>query len=156
DMFARIKPTLKSMVPGQETPAEVDALKPWARAAVTLYVLTVVPLLLGFLALTAINLPRILATTWDSALVQYDRIGQAGAAAGAFHGFQMAVLLLPAAGILLTFWQLGRRVFGGLWTVTDGRPVARAGDVVVAGAAAAFAGASLLPQSEYRPIQPGE
>jgi putative peptide zinc metalloprotease protein len=156
DMFSRIKPTLKSMVPGQETPDEVEELKPWARVAVTVYVLTVVPLLLGFLVLTMINVPRIFATTWDSAVVQYHQIGSTGVLGGLYHGFEMAVLLLPAAGIVLTFWQLGKRIFVGLWDFTDGRPVGRVLVGAVATASVAFAAFSLLPKGEYKPIQPGE
>jgi putative peptide zinc metalloprotease protein len=156
DMFSRIKPTLKSMLPGRETAAEVEELKPWARVAVTVYVLTVVPLLLGFLVLTVINVPRIFATTWDSAAVQYNALGDGGALSGAFHGFELAILLLPAAGIVLTFWQLGKRIFVGLWDFTDGRPAGRALVAAVAAASAAFAAFALLPNGEYKPIQPGE
>jgi putative peptide zinc metalloprotease protein len=156
DMFSRIKPTLRSMVPGQETAGEVEELKPWARVAVTAYVLTVVPLLLGFLVLTMINVPRIFATTWDSAVVQYHAIGGGGALGAPYHGFEMVILLLPAAGIALTFWQLGKRIFVGLWSFTDGRPVGRALVGALATASVAFAAFSLLPKGEYKPIQPGE
>src|SRR5205807_9811004 len=58
DMFARIKPTLQSLNPVDETPDEVKVLKPWVRVAVTAYVFTVVPLLLFLLGLTVINVPR--------------------------------------------------------------------------------------------------
>src|SRR5205823_1988721 len=46
DMFARIKPTLRSLVPWLPTDESVTELRPWVRVAVTVYVLTVVPLLL--------------------------------------------------------------------------------------------------------------
>jgi putative peptide zinc metalloprotease protein len=156
DMFSRIKPTLKSMVPGQETADEVEELKPWARVAVTVYVLTVVPLLLGFLVLTLINVPRIFATTWDSAVVQYHAIGDGGILGALYHGFEMMILLLPAAGIALTFWQLGKRIFVGLWDFTDGRPAGRVLVGAVATASVGFAAFALLPKGEYKPIQPGE
>src|SRR5438132_10826218 len=46
DMFARIKPTLKSLNPLDSTSPEVRALKPRLRSAVTSNISTVVPLLL--------------------------------------------------------------------------------------------------------------
>src|SRR3954471_19912427 len=45
DLFQRIGPTLKALVPGLAPSPAAGALKPWARAVITLWVLTVVPLL---------------------------------------------------------------------------------------------------------------
>src|SRR5215211_2302562 len=45
DMFSRIKPTLRSLIPGRDNDARVDELKPWVRVAVTAYVLTLIPTL---------------------------------------------------------------------------------------------------------------
>src|SRR5437868_4754952 len=83
DMFARIKPTLRSLNPLAETPGEVAVLKPWVRIAVTVYVLIVIPLLLLMLGLTVINLPRILSTAWDSFLLQKGKLGHEGALSAA-------------------------------------------------------------------------
>src|SRR5205085_10927968 len=80
DMFARIKPTLKSLDPRSEAPDEVTVLKPWVRVAVTAYVFTVVPLLLFLLGMTVINVPRILATAYDSFVVQKGKLGHESAA----------------------------------------------------------------------------
>src|SRR5439155_2955512 len=107
DMFARIKPTLKSLNPTSEIPDEVTVLKPWVRVVVTLYVFTVVPLLLLLLGLTVINVPRIVSTAWDSFLVQKDDLGHGGVAANVVHGIEMIVLGLPIAGLAVTFWKLG-------------------------------------------------
>ncbi|MDX6488029.1 MAG: putative peptide zinc metalloprotease protein, partial [Gaiellaceae bacterium] len=73
DMFARIKPTLASIfLPWRETPEEVTVLKPWVRVA----------------------------TTWDSAVVQYHSIGGAGVLGALYHGFEMVILLLLGLVIL--------------------------------------------------------
>ena len=45
DLFHRIRPTLLGLLPGRGGSPESRALKPWARAVVTLWVLLVVPLL---------------------------------------------------------------------------------------------------------------
>src|SRR5919108_1314369 len=60
DMFARIRPTLASLLPGRPRDARVHGLKPWVRVAVTAYVLTVVPILVLLFGLMMLNAPRVL------------------------------------------------------------------------------------------------
>src|SRR5205823_5781831 len=57
DMFARVKPVLKSLLPGQGAPREVTELKRWVRIVVTAYVLLVVPLLAVSLVLMILHAP---------------------------------------------------------------------------------------------------
>jgi putative peptide zinc metalloprotease protein len=156
DMFARIKPALKSLNPVQESPDEVTVLKPWVRIVVTIYVFTVVPLLLLLLGLTVINVPRILSTAWDSFLVQKGKLGDGGLAKEVVTVIQMVVLALPIAGLAVTFWKLGRTLVVGGWNRTEGRPVRRGALVLATAAAAAGAAYVWLPNGDYRPIQPGE
>ncbi len=156
DMFSRIRPTLTSLLPWKEADPRVTELKPWVRVAVTVYVLAVVPLLLFLFALTVINVPRILSTAWDSFLVQWDKLGEGGAAMTAYHAFEMLVLLLPVGGIAAMFWTLGRKILVGGWRGTTGRPLARGAFVTATAAALAGAGWVWYPNGEYRPIQPGE
>src|SRR3954454_11985001 len=99
DLFQRIGPTLKSLVPGLAPSPAAGALKPWARAVITLWVLTVVPLLGTMLLLLVLTLPRVVGT----ALVSADRQREAlGLAAGdgdlvdaAARALAMVVVLLP-------------------------------------------------------------
>jgi putative peptide zinc metalloprotease protein len=156
DMFARIKPTLKSLNPVAETPDEVRTLKPWVRVAVTLYVFTVVPLLLLLLGLTVINMPRIVSTAWDSFLLQKDKLGHESVLATTVTVIQMVVLALPVAGLFVTFWKLGQTIFVGLWSRAEGKPVLRAALVGATAAAAAGAAYIWVPNGDYRPIQPKE
>jgi putative peptide zinc metalloprotease protein len=156
DMFQRIKPTLKSLIPFTKTEKSVTALKPWARVAVTAYVLTLVPLLLFFLGMMVMNMPRIFATAYDSFMVTQQRLGHGGIAGTIVDVFQLIVLLLVPLGVIATFFQMGRKFGGAAWTATDGRPVARAGLVGVLTAAAGFAAYTWFPESVYHPIQPGE
>src|SRR5436190_943165 len=88
DMFARIRPTLESLLPWRKAGDRVTELKAWVRAAVTAYVLTVVPLLLGMFALMLINAPRIFATAYDSFFVQYHKVEHdfGGGGGSALHG----------------------------------------------------------------------
>ncbi|MDX6412225.1 MAG: putative peptide zinc metalloprotease protein, partial [Gaiellaceae bacterium] len=157
DMFARIKPTLASIfLPWRETPEEVKVLKPWVRVATTIYVLTIVPLLLFFLSLMVINLPRILTTAWDSFFLQWDKLGHETTLHAIVGVIQMLVLALPVAGIIFTFWMLGKKWVSGGWHVTAGRPVARAAFVTVTAALFAGVGWIWTPTAVYRPIQRGE
>src|SRR5207245_1530658 len=111
--FARIRPTLASMIPRRRTSERVTELKPWVRFAVTAYVFTVVPLLLFLFSMMIINAPRILTTAYDSFFVQYHKVQHAFNGGSALNGaigiFQLLILLLPAIGIVVTFWMLLRR-----------------------------------------------
>jgi putative peptide zinc metalloprotease protein len=161
DMFARIKPTLASLLPWKEASDRVTELKTWVRAAVTVYVLTVVPLLLFMFGLMLINAPRILATAWDSFFVQYHKVQHDfGGGGSALHGvigvLQMAILVLPALGIVVTFWRIAQRGAASVWTRTEGNPAARAAFVAAAATVAGFFAYIWWPNGEYRPIQRGE
>jgi putative peptide zinc metalloprotease protein len=156
DMFARIKPTLKSFDPRTESPEEVTVLKPWVRVAVTVYVFTVVPLLVFLLGLTLINMPRIVATAWDSFLVQEHKLGHESAIASVVTVIQMLVLTLPIAGLAYTFWKLGWTIVAGAWARTAEHPLRRSALALATAAVAGVLVYNWLPNGEYRPIQPGE
>jgi hypothetical protein len=159
-MFARIKPTLESLLPWKKASDRVTELKPWVRVAVTTYVLTVVPLLLFMFGLMVINTPRILSTAYDSFFVQYHKVQHAfdggSALTGAIGIFQMLILLLPAIGIVATFWMVLRRISGTTWKRTEGHPAARGVLLLASAAAATLVGYLWWPNGDYRPIQVGE
>jgi len=160
DMFARIKPTLKSLLPWNKPDPLVTELKPWVRVATTIYVFTVVPFLIFAFGLMAINAPRIFATAYDSFFVQWDKahtnLAHGSVLLGAFEVFQMLVLVLPALGLVVTFWKLARKIMSGAWHRTEGRPLGRVALVASASAAAAFTAYIWWPNGDYKPIQPGE
>ena len=160
DMFSRIKPTLASFLPWRKTSDRVTELKPWVRGAVTLYVLIVVPLLLFMFTMMVINAPRVFSTAWDSFFVQYHKVQHAFNGGSALHGvigsLQMLILVLPAVGIVATFWMATRRVGGGIWRATEGRDPARAAYIAAVAAGAGALAYLWWPNGEYRPIQPGE
>ena len=66
DLYQRIGPILKGLLPGRWRQPEAAALKTWARVVVTLWVLAVVPLMLFSMLLMVLSLPRLLATAWVS------------------------------------------------------------------------------------------
>src|SRR5437588_3484761 len=160
DMFARMRPTLASLLPWRRANERVTELKTWVRFAVTAYVLIVVPLLLFLFSMMVINAPRILSTAYDSFVVQYHRVQHAfnggSALNGAIGTFQMLILLLPVLGIAATFWMVFRRSTLFVWRRTEGQPAARGAYVVAVGALGACLAYLWWPNGEYRPIQPGE
>jgi hypothetical protein len=154
DMFAR-----RSRASSRGSPRtwSVAEFRPWVRVAVTVYVLTVAPLLLLLFVLMAINLPRILSTAWDSGFLQLHKIEHGGGAlATTFASFQLAVLCLPVLGIAVTFWRLGTKLGVGGWRATAARPVLRAAFVLAASAAGGRRqpGPCCGPRSCSRPRRP--
>jgi putative peptide zinc metalloprotease protein len=157
DMFSRIKPVLQSLLPGRKPSEGVTELKPWVRWVVTAYVLTVVPVLLLSFVLMILHAPRAFATAYDSLGVQWDKLSAAdGFLPGAAGGIQLALLVLPCAGIALTTARVGGRLGGAAWSWSDGEPVRRTGLVTAAAAGLALVAFTWWPNGEYRPIQPGE
>ncbi|NYG54595.1 hypothetical protein [Nocardioides perillae] len=160
DLFQRIGPTLASLVPGRSDP-RAAALKPWARAVVTTWVLTVVPLLAAALVLLVLSLPRIVATAWAAAGAQWAE-ATTGAAAGdpvaaAGRALGALVVLLPVVALGYLLVRLGRQVAVLGWRRTAGRPARRA--LAVATALALLAGLAWAwwPDADrYRPVRPWE
>jgi putative peptide zinc metalloprotease protein len=160
DMFARIRPTLASILPWKQTSQRVTELKPWVRVVVTAYVFTVVPLLLFMFGMMVMNAPRVFGTAYDSFFTQYHKVQHAFDTGGTLDGsigiFQIIILVLPAAGIVATFWMAFRRTAGALWVRTEGYPAVR---MALLGASAGVAAAMAYvwwPGADYHPIQRGE
>ena len=156
DMFSRIKPTLKSAIPGKETEDKVEELKPWVRVVTTAWVLTLIPILLFVFGLLIFNLPRMFATAWDSLFVQLEKISGGSGLDVVAGVIQTIALVLPLAGITYTLTRLVLRIGGGAWSWSEGAPLRRGLVVVSAAAIASVGGYVLLPNGDYRPIQPGE
>ncbi|MFD1214860.1 hypothetical protein ACFQ36_22800, partial [Arthrobacter sp. GCM10027362] len=77
DLFQRIKPTLRGLLPWHRKDPQSTVLKPWARAMVSVWVLVTVPLLLFSLAMLVLALPRLLGTAWHSVLEQQAMLARA-------------------------------------------------------------------------------
>jgi putative peptide zinc metalloprotease protein len=160
DLFARIGPILRSLVPGKKADERVTVLKPWVRAAVTLWVVLVVPLLAAELFIVLVHLPRILGTAWDSgvhgARSASHHLGGGDLLGGLSSGLQVLVLAIPIVGILLV---IARSFLGGgrwVWRSTEGRPVVRTAATAVVLAGVGSLGYAWVSPHNYTPIRPGE
>src|SRR5919202_6180329 len=157
DMLGRIKPILQSLIPGREADTRVTELKPWVRAVVTGYVCTIVPVLALSFVLMIVHAPRAFATAYDSAGVQWDKIAAApGFAAAATGVVQLALLVLPCIGMLLTGGRVGGRMCRSAWCWSEGEPLRRGVPGVGAAGAVGLAAFVWWPNGDYRPIQPTE
>jgi putative peptide zinc metalloprotease protein len=160
DLFARLKPTLQSLLPWRTTEDSVRELKPWVRTTVTAWVLVLVPFLAFVFGAMVLNVPRIFATGWDSFFVQFDRadtaFGRGKTATGLVATLQMVALALPALGIAYSGSRASGRAFVGGWRWSEGRTIRRLGVVTGTAVVVSLIGFIWWPNGEYKPIQPGE
>jgi len=160
DILGRVRPILASLRPGREPDPRVTELRPRVRRIVTAYVLLLVPVLLGLLAVLVLSAPRVFATAWDALGLQADRVGDAvssGDVAAVLAGVvQVLALVLPCAAIALSVVRLVLAVGRGLVRWARGGAVRAA--VVVAGVVAVggVVAWQWWPNGDYEPLRPGE
>ncbi len=145
DFFSYMGPFLRSVLPikRREGDEKLPELKRWVKILFGLYILITIPVLAFLLFVMLKNVPRILASAWDS----FDK--QGSALAGAWHGghyggvalatLQILLLALPVAGLGFTLFSLGRTLMRLLWNWSKPTPARR-----VAGSLATAAIAALL------------
>jgi putative peptide zinc metalloprotease protein len=160
DIFLRIRSVLASFIPGRPADERVTELKPWVRVVVSGYVILVVLFLLVTVVAMVINLPRMVATGYDSAALHFQAIrpdfrrGQT--LKGVLDVVQTLFLALPGAGLAYTAVRVGGRTTAGAISWSSGHPSRRILLGLTGTAAAALAALSWWPNGEYRPVQPGE
>ncbi|GAC1345262.1 MAG: hypothetical protein NVSMB29_19450 [Candidatus Dormibacteria bacterium] len=158
DLFARMKPTLRSMLPWRGTEKSVEALKPWVRWTVTGWVLLTIPAILFIYGFMVTQAPRIFATAWDSGRHLLDQAGgdlHHGSFGGVlFAVLQLILLALPVVGLALTLVRTAKTAAVAGWQRTEGRPVLRSGFAVTAVAAAVILVSGWSSGRNYRAITP--
>jgi len=126
----------------------------------------VIRLLPYLLAALIVIVSLAFATIGDSLLVQYDKIrdafGDGRVVDGVAGLLQVALLLIPVAGVTLTLALVGRRLGTVAWRWSEGKPILRAGlssarfgVVIVAVAAVGVALFTWLPNGD-RPTSDGQ
>lgn len=163
DLFQRIRPTLLGLLLwrwGKPEP-EARALKPWARAVITVWVLVTVPMLLVSLVLMVVSFPRLLGTAWASLQHQQTllsgSLAEGNFADAVVRFLAIAAVVLPVVGVVYMLLRLARQLITGLWTKTRGKPLQRATAMAAAGAVVAGLAWAWWPLPDnYRPVQPYE
>ena len=160
DLFMRIRPTLRSLIPWRKTDESVTELKPWVRVVVTLWVLILIPFLLYIFGTILFSAPRLVATAVDSLRKlgekASDAFGSGDTVTGIARGAQMGALVLPLAGLTYTALRTAKRAATGLWNWTEDHPVGRALAALTILGALAAAGFALGPGGDYTPIGPDD
>ena len=135
DMFRRIVPTLRSMIPGRSVDPQVGGLKRGARVALTGWVLLVIPLLGGQLALMILDGPRLVRTFVRSLDAQaHDVVAQFGRIeipAGLVSAISLVLLVMPMAGLGYILLSTGRGAVRGVIKLNRRHPVLRVPSVAV-------------------------
>ena len=103
DLFSRIGPTLRSLVPGRETDPRVRQLKPWARVAVTIWVVNTLVVIVVAVVVFATEAPAYAQRAWTSLYDQFATLASGGAVDVLAGGLGVLLLILPAAGLLFTY-----------------------------------------------------
>ncbi len=157
DLFARIRPTLASFVPGRQLDARAGALRPAARRLVAAWVLLTVAILGSSYLLLLASLPRIIPTAARTLQVVTLKLIGAVAAEHALAAIlaagELISVALPLAGFAYVLVMTVVRLLRALWKGAE-RPGPRAVLVVVSVAAGLLLGLNVVTQS--RPIQPAE
>jgi hypothetical protein len=157
DLFARIKPTLKSMIPGRGMDERVKELKPWVRLVVAAWVVTTIPVLLFLLGMLVTNTPFILANTWESFNALYDEGSNALQGGRVIDGvqalLQIVMLIIPVLGMTLLYWIIGKKLGKAVWNKGKEKPALRPGLAVAAMAAAGVAFLVWRPSDDGQPVQ---
>ena len=113
DLFARVRPILASIPPGRPPDPRVDQLRRSTRIIVTIWVLTVVPLLLGLFGFLLLKAPEVLRDVWAAEQDQWDLLGAAvdadAWATAALAVLSLVLLALPVLGIALVLGGMVRR-----------------------------------------------
>jgi putative peptide zinc metalloprotease protein len=160
DLFARIRPIIRSLIPRRARDPKVKELKVWARTVVTLWVLIIVPVLLYVFSMMVIHMPRVLATGWDALNTQWDTVSAAldrgNVVSGAAGTATMLALALPLIAMPYTVVMVVRRFSTAAWRKTEGKPAMRTAVAVAIAGVLGFAAFVLWPDGDYRPIGPNE
>jgi putative peptide zinc metalloprotease protein len=129
DLFARVVPIVKSVLPAGRRDPRVAGLRRGARIVVTGWVLCVIPLLLFIMGDLLLHLPGADRALWRSARLQAHLMSAAVVghhyAVAAADAVGVVLVILPGAGALYIAARLARRVaaLGRRWSA--GRPVRR-------------------------------
>ena len=161
DLYRRIGPVLRGLLPGHWHQPEATALKTWARAVVVLWIVTVVPLMALSMLLMVLSLPRLLGTAWVSLQAQSTRLADAFGAGDILavlaRALGVVAVVVPVLGIGYVVVRLVRRTAAGVWQRTDGRPVRRGLACLLAAALVAGLAWAWWPDAgTYRPVRAWE
>ena len=127
DLFRRIGPVLRSLLPGQSVDPRIKDLKRAARLTLTTWILIVVPLLLFELTLIIMNGPTMVRTTAQSLDDQVHTLipdfAHGDIPAGVVGALSAALLVMPIAGLAYILVSLVKKGIRAAVAACRRRPV---------------------------------
>jgi putative peptide zinc metalloprotease protein len=114
DLFERIRPVTRSLLPGRPADPRVSELKRSARVAVSVWVVTTVAALAGLAAIVVLSAPHYLRQAWQSLVLQVGAIGTGGVIDVLNGAVGIFMLLLPVLGMTLMYLVICRGVGAAL------------------------------------------
>ncbi|MGI8688450.1 MAG: hypothetical protein ACR2M3_07705 [Thermomicrobiales bacterium] len=142
DFFSYMGPFLRSVLPLKKKDGDEKLLefKRWVKVLFAIYIIVTIPILAFLLFEMLKNVPRILASAWDSFGKQWSALANAWSSGHygvvALAVLQILLLALPVAGLGFALFSLGRTGMRLLWNWAKPTPGRR---VVGSLATAAFA-----------------
>jgi putative peptide zinc metalloprotease protein len=113
DLFGRIRPILRGLVPGRVCPQSVRDLQTKARVVVTVWVLLTVLVLGAGATLFSLSVPRLMRTSWHTLQSQGTVFGSAirhrAPIQAMLSGLQLFAMVVPLIGVAAIVVGLGRR-----------------------------------------------
>lgn len=161
DLYHRMGPTLRGLLPQHWRSPENRVLKPWSRALITLWVLVTVPMMALMLFALVTAVPRVVGSAGASISENASAVGTAwqdGAIVDvAANAVQVLSIVLPVVAGALILGRVSWRWFSGLASWSRGSVGRRVVALGLAGATVTAVSWAWYPQpGAYRPIQPDE
>jgi putative peptide zinc metalloprotease protein len=146
DLFARVGPIVKNAVTrGRYPDPRITGMRRTARAAVTTWVLVLIPVLAGALGYMLLHLPAVDRALWHATITQGHAIGTAITgghyAAAAVAAISVALAAITGAGSIYLIAMVARRAGAAGLRWSAGRPVRRL--LIAVAVAACVAGLAL-------------
>ena len=161
DLYHRIRPTLLGLLPHRWKSPENKALKPWARATITLWVLVTIPMMALMLLALIAAVPRLLGTAGAAVGKDATAVAQAWSDGSildvAANTLQVLGVVLPVLASALILFRIGNRTFRGLANWSHGSAGKRAVAAAISTTLVTALSWAWWPHpGNYQPIQPGE
>ncbi|MFG2085324.1 MULTISPECIES: hypothetical protein [unclassified Spirillospora] len=111
DLFKYIGPILRRTLLRRPADARLRDLKRWPQVFVTVWVLTVIPVLVFQIGLIISQVPGLVVKDWGMIRrLLYDAANGAGPLELITSGLQIILLVLPLAGVAMILYGVGRRL----------------------------------------------
>jgi putative peptide zinc metalloprotease protein len=161
DLYHRMRPTLRGLLPHRWSHPDNRVLKPWSRMVITAWVLVTIPMMALMLVAVVMATPRLIASAVSVVREDATGLGAAwgsgGFIDGSAHLLQVLGVVLPSIGCVLILGRVGWRWLRSLSVWSRGSLSRRAAAAVLSAVVVTGVSWAWWPNpGTYRPIAPDE